>query len=138
MIQLAHVVRVRWHAVERDLLSMGYHADEIGTRLTLWELISIVVASHPNTAVHYWMGGWSREADMLAGLSEQHAGLLGLSGRYPRPGVDSTPVKPLTEFDMAAPYKGIMLEAVSVDEFTPRLKERQRLAREGGSSDTKG
>jgi hypothetical protein len=138
MIQLAHVIRTNWHAVERDLLSMGYHADEIGTRLSLWELVSVVVASHPNTAVHYWMGGWSREADMLASMSEQQAGLLDLSGRYPRPGVDSTPVRPMTEFDMATPYKGIALEANPVDEFTVKLKERQRLAREGGKGDTRG
>lgn len=131
MIALAAVVKDHWHAVQRDLLAMGYHADDIGTKLSLWELVSIVVASPPNTAVHHATGGWSREAQLLANFSEQKAGLIGLNARYARPGVDSREVKPLTEFDTLPAYKGIALEAMPADEFTVKLKERQRLTREG-------
>lgn len=130
MIALAECVRNHWHAVQRDLLSMGFHADDIGTKLSLWELVSIVIASPPHTAVHHATGGWSKEAQLLANYSEQKAGLIGLNARYARPGVDSREVKPLTEFDTLAPYKGIVLESYPADEFTVRLKERQRLTRE--------
>lgn len=131
MIALARVIGTSWHAVERDLLSLGYHADDIGSKLTLWELISIVIASQPGTSVHHWTGGWSREAEMLANLGEQRAGLIGLTSRYERPGVDPTQFKPVTEFDRLKPYDGIALDASPVDEFTVKLKERQKAVREG-------
>jgi hypothetical protein len=132
MIALAAAIKDHWHAVERDLLAIGYHADDIGTKLTTCELISIVLASPPGTAVHHFdPNAWSRTDELIANLGEQQAGLLNLNARYARPQVDSTPVKPYSEFEHLAPYKGIILEAAPVDEFTAKLKERQRIAREG-------
>lgn len=135
MIALAAAIKDHWHAVERDLLALGKTADDIGTpNLTLCQLISVVVAAPPGTAVHHFAGGWSKTDELLANLGEQQSGLFSLNARYARPGVDSTPVKPRSEFDALAPYKGIVLESAPVDEFTARLKERQRLAREGVAS----
>jgi hypothetical protein len=132
MIALAAAIRNHWHAVERDLLAMGYHADDIGVNLTTCELISVVLAAPPGTAVHHYdPNAWSRTDELIANLGEQQAGLLNLNARYARPRVDSTPVKPYNEFDALPPYKGIVLESAPVDEFTVKLKERQRIAREG-------
>jgi hypothetical protein len=134
MIALAAAIRNNWHAVERDLLAMGYHADDIGTKLDTCELISIVVAAPPGTAVHHFSGSWSKTDELLANLSEQQAGVFDINARYARPGVDSAPAKPRSEMDTLAPYKGIRLDAAPVDEFTAKLKERQRLARLGAAS----
>lgn len=132
LITLACVMTDHWHAVQRDLLALGLRADDIGTpKLTLWELVSIVVGSQPGTAVHYWTNGWSREAELLANLGEQQAGLHHLNARYFRPGVDSTPVASRTGIASMADYKGIKLEPLASDEFTQRLKERQAMARKG-------
>lgn len=131
MIALAACLKDHWHAVERDLLAMGYHADDIGTKLSTCELISIVLASPPGTSVHHFSGSWSKTDELLANLGEQQAGLFGLNARYARPGVDSAPVKPYSEFETLAPYKGIVLDSAPVDEFTAKLKERQRIVREG-------
>lgn len=132
MIALAAAVRDYWHAVERDLLALGYTADDIGTRLDTCQLISIVLAAPPGTSCHHFdPNAWSRTDELIANLGEQQAGLVNLNARYARPQVDSAPVKAYSEFDNLAPYKGIMLESAPVDEFTVKLKERQRIIREG-------
>lgn len=135
MITLAAAINEHWHAVERDLLALGKTADDIGTsNLTLCQLISVVVAAPPGTAVHHFAGRWSKTDELLANLGEQQSGLFNLSARYARPGVDSAPQKPYSELSQLANYKGIAFDAAPVDEFTARLKERQRLAREGAAS----
>jgi hypothetical protein len=79
MIALAACIKDHWHAVERDLLDLGYHADDIGTKLTTCELISVVLAAPPGTAVHHHdPTRWSRTDELIANLGEQQAGLLGL------------------------------------------------------------
>lgn len=132
MIALAAAIRNHWNAVERDLLALGYHADDIGTKLTTCELISIVVAAPPGTAVHHFdPNAWSRTDELLANLGEQHAGVLSLNARYARPQVDSAPMaKPLSGPGTLAPYGGVQLESAPVDEFTAKLKARQAKARE--------
>jgi hypothetical protein len=134
MIALAACINEHWHAVERDLLDLGYHADDIGTKLTVCEFISVVLAAPPGTAVHHFdQTRWSRTDELIANLGEQQAGLVSLNARYPRPEVDSAPAsKPLSDKHgtVTAPYMGIPLEAHPVDEFTAKLRERQRIARE--------
>ena len=79
------------HAVVRDLNFAGYHGD---TPITLGDLVSIVLASPPGSAVRYWAeGGWSQTDHLMANLAEQQAGLTQLPQRYSRPGV-AEPVKP--------------------------------------------
>lgn len=132
MIALAAAIKDYWHAVERDLLDLGFTADDIGTNLSTCQLISIVLAAPPGTAVHTFNPhAWSRTDELIANLAEQQAGLVSLNARYARPQVDPSIIGPRTEFDTLAPYKGIQLDAAPVDEFTAKLKERQRLLREG-------
>lgn len=130
MIALSECIKDHWHSVERDLLTLGFTADDIGGRLSICQLISIVLASQPGTSVHHFAGGWSREAELMANLSEQKAGLLDLQARYARDGVDPTVVRRQTEMDRLPPFMGQPLESAPVDEFTAKLKERQRIARE--------
>lgn len=133
MIALATAIREHWHAVERDLATFQLDADDIGTaKLPLTKLISIVLAAPPGSACHHFdPNAWSRTDELIATLGEQQAGVVTLNGRYARPEVDSTPQKPYSELTAAAPYQGIQLEALPADEFTVKLKERQRIAREG-------
>lgn len=56
MMTLARICGQHRHAVERDLIALGFDGwDSVGVdpRLTLWKLISIVLASPPNTAVYH-------------------------------------------------------------------------------------
>ena len=132
---LARVISEHWHAVERDLLSLGYHADDIGSKLSIWELVSIVVAAPPNSAVFHAEGGFSKTDELLANLSEQHDGVIKLNGRYARPGVDDTRRVPTSDMELLAPYDGIALQAMPVDELVRTIKERQDAAREAAIPD---
>lgn len=133
MIALTACVANQWHALERDLLDLGYHADDIGTKLTICELISVVLAAPPGTAVHASdPSRWTRTDELIANLGEQQAGLLNLSARYQRGQVDTTPPpKALgAPGETFRPMYGIQMDALPVDEFTVKLREKQRKARE--------
>jgi hypothetical protein len=136
MIALAASIRNHWHAVERDLATLNLDADDIGTaRLPITKFISIVLAAPPGTACHHFNpNAWSRTDELLATLGEQQAGVVSLNARYARPEVDSAPLRPNTELTRAQPYRGITLDSLPNDEFTVRLKERQRKAREEAST----
>jgi hypothetical protein len=136
MIALAAAIRDHWHAVERDLATMGLDADDIGgPKLPDTKLISIVLAAPPGSACHHFdPNAWSRTDELIATLSEQQAGIVTLDARYERPQVDSTPQKRPSPMDGMMPYRGITLDALPNDEFTVKLKERQRKAREGAKT----
>lgn len=122
-MQLAAVIHSNWHAVQRDLIALQLRADDIGTpKLTLWELVSIVVAAHPGTAVHYKTGAWDKTSEMIANLSEQQAGVLQLSGRYPRPGVQD-PQQFSRSQSHTSPAYGIPFDAMTVDELQRKRRE---------------
>lgn len=91
ILTVAEIVAQHRHAVVRDLNALGYHGD---TPIELGDLVSIVIAAPPGSAVRYWAeGGWSQTDQLLANLGEQQAGLTQLPQRYGRPGVRE-PVKP--------------------------------------------
>jgi hypothetical protein len=136
MIALAAAIQHHWHAVERDLFTLNLTADDIGgPKLGPAQLISIVLAAPPGTACHHFdPKAWSRTDELIATLGEQQAGVVTLSGRYERPQVDSTPRKPASVLDGMTPYRGVVLDALPNDEFMVKLKERQRIAREGAKT----
>ena len=124
-MMLARVIVEQWHAVQRDLISLGYRStrDEVGVGLSVWELISIIGASPPGTAVHNALSeGWSREAHLLANLGEAESGLMRLTARYVRPGVDEpeeqVEVTPVGAF-------GAQFEIMTVDELEAKRSERR-------------
>lgn len=93
---LAYVVGECWHALVRDLLSLGFRAKDMFTTLTLAEMVSIVVASPPGSAVRYFLDqGWSRTDHLLANMQEQAAGVAKLPEAYARPGLEQRPADPL-------------------------------------------
>ena len=86
---LASVIRKYWHALVRDILALGYRASDMFTTLTFSEMVSIVLGSHPQTSVRYFIDqGWTREAHLLANMQEQAAGVARVHEPYNRPGVD--------------------------------------------------
>lgn len=124
MMTLIRICGQRWHAVERDLISLGYHKNDIGTKLTVWELNSIVDASPPGSAVYHAetrAGSMTPEAQLLANLGEQHP-------RHARPSVDSAPVNPKSNTFDSIPvtqgnsYMGITLKAMPADELKSTMK----------------
>jgi hypothetical protein len=138
MMTLVHVMGSHWHWVERDLLAMKYRRDDIGTsELTLWELISIVIAAPTGTAVRevmdscqmcviYSQPKWSRTEQLLANFSEQQAGVLQLTGRYPRPGIGASQARSRSTSSGFTPVGGIALDAYSPEEYTRKRSEYMR------------
>ncbi len=134
MMTLVRVISEHWHAVERDLLALGFHADDIGTKLSCWELISIVVAAPPGSAVFHADQRWSKTDELMANLGEQQAGVLNLSGRYARPGVD--PAQQHSSIGGGYQVGGmtVRLDALPVVDFKAKLAAAQASARAAAES----
>lgn len=137
MMTLTRCIKKHWHWVERDLISLGYRADDIGTNLTLWELVSIVVAAPIGTAVREKLdGGWTQSDRLLANLGEQQAGVLQLTGRYPRPGIsaDQTQMRSPAAGSGWTSINGVTFQPMDKDEFVARRRKymvgNQRAAQE--------
>jgi hypothetical protein len=137
MMTLVRICGEHWHAVERDLRVIGLRREDIGTsKLTLWELISYVVASPPGTAVFHAetrSGPLTQEAQFLANMSEQMAGIP-LQGRYARPGADPTPFAPprpkADSFASLPDYGGFKLDALPAAEMVRKRSELAATMRE--------
>ena len=123
------------HAVERDLIALRFNGTEdVGTPgLSLRKFAAIVLASPPNSAVYHAetrRGTLSPEAQFLANLSEQQAGLMTLDSRYERPGVDpaAIPVSPGAGDQLAQlPSMTLGGTTVRLDAFdTPEEMARKR------------
>jgi hypothetical protein len=92
---LTHAVVNHWPAVVRDVLALGYRRRDIFTELDLGEMLSIVVAAPPDSSVRYFVDqGWSREAHLLAALTEHQAGITQIPQAYDRPGIDERRIDP--------------------------------------------
>lgn len=128
ILTLARVLRRHWHAVQRDLLTLGYHKRDIFTTLTVGEMVAIVVAAPPNTAIYHAVnGGWTITDHLLATMGEQQAGLIQLQNRHLRPGVtDIRPAKPASVHDHSKPVQHIAFDTMTVDEFEKRRAERKK------------
>lgn len=144
MMMLIRICNENWHAVERDLLALSWSWSRVekkfthimtGVTLSLWTLISIVVSSPPGTAVYHAetrSGPLTPEAQFLANMSEQQAGVISLRSRYDRHGADSVSVAPRADsFDALPDYGGFKLDALPVDEMLARREELMQAARDG-------
>ena len=131
---LVHVMGSYWHWVERDLIALGFCADDIGTpKLTLWQLISIVVAAPIGSAVREKLdGGWSKTDQLIANLAEQQAGVLQLTGRYPRPGIAAVQGNSRSTIGDWKPIQGVKFQAFDTPEAFLRKRseymQRNQLA----------
>jgi hypothetical protein len=126
---LARVVGDYWHALVRDVMEMGYRADDILTELNVCEIASIVLGAGPTTAVRYFLDqGWSREAHLLANLTESNAGMATLQQPYQRPGLDQRP----QEYGEVTPGKAALKANVMTwDEMDKLEKDRAAAAASG-------
>lgn len=123
MMELVRVFTEHWHAVQRDLLAMQLHVSDLGTpKLSVWELISVVVAAPDGSSVYLAQrGGWTPTDELLANLGEQQAGLLELRSRYPRPGVEfHTPPRVSSH---ERPFEGRPLDVMPLDELVRKRRE---------------
>jgi len=131
MIMLIRIMGQHWNAVERDLLSLGYRCEDIGTpKLTLLELISIVTASPPSSAVYHAEtrdGTYTPEAQLLAGRVRQ---------QQPQP----QPQQPkFDSLSMMPDYGGMKLTSFgSPEELVAAREKRAAEVRASGSKDRVG
>jgi hypothetical protein len=92
---LAGVIRKYWHPLVRDVIALGYRASDMFTTLSFHEMVCIVLGSHPQTSLRYFLDqGWSREAHLLANMTEQQAGVARVHEPYERPGVEQRVMDP--------------------------------------------
>jgi hypothetical protein len=126
-VTLARVLRRHGHAVQRDLLTLGYRKTDMFTALTVDEMVAVVVAAPPGTAVHHAVnGGYTLTDHLLATMSEQQAGLVDLRARHARPGVtDVRPTRPPDMSDYSQPTKTLRFDVMPIDEFEARQRGAQ-------------
>lgn len=127
MITLTRIMGQHWNAVERDLLTLGYRVEDIGTpKLTLWELISIVTEAPPGSAVYHAEtreGTLTPEAQYLRAQQQ-------VSQQQP-PKVDSLTSLP--------DYCGVKLGSFDTpEEFTAARDKRAAEIRASGAKDRVG
>lgn len=93
------------------------------TTLTVDEMVSIVVAAQPGTAVHYAVnGGWTTEGHLLATMYEHQNGF---QHRIARPGVtDTRPAKPASIHDHSKPFQKITFDVTTIDELEARRRAK--------------
>jgi hypothetical protein len=96
MMTLARVVADRPHAVQRDLLCHGFQWGGLGLPedrlLPFRRFVSFVLGAPPESALGQAVAeGWTKTDELLANIAEQHAGLISLVARIPRPGVEPPP-----------------------------------------------
>jgi hypothetical protein len=71
--------------------------------LTFRQFVSFVLGAEPSSALGQAVcEGWTATDHLLANMMEQHAGLISLDRRYPRPGLPEAP-EPEQPQDPAAP-----------------------------------
>jgi hypothetical protein len=94
--------------------------------LTVDEMMSIVLAAPPGTAVHHSRnGGWTTTDHLLATMSEYQAGLVTFPHRLARPGV--TDLRPSRFPDLTGPgVKKVLLDSMTIDEYEQRRKNRTK------------
>lgn len=131
---LTRIMGQHWNAVERDLLSLGYRCEDIGTpKLTLWELISIVTASPPSSAVYHAEtrdGTYTPEAQLLAGRGRQQ-----VQQQQPM----EVPQPKFNSLSMMPDYGGMKLTSFdSPEELVAAREKRAAEVRAAGSKDRVG
>jgi hypothetical protein len=84
---LGRAVGWHWLSLVRDVLALGYRREDIFKSLSVADMAAIVCAAPPGSALRdAFDGGWSKEAQLLANMQEQQAGISELAGPYQRPG----------------------------------------------------
>jgi hypothetical protein len=98
------------------------------TTLNVDEMVSIVVAAQPGTAIYHAVNdGWTLTDHLIATTGEQQAGLTELRKRIARPGVtDTRPAKPVSALDHSKPVQKITFDPMTIEQFEARRRERMK------------
>jgi hypothetical protein len=123
---LTEAVGTHWHALVRDVIALGKDPDDmfITRDLSFAKMVSIVVASPPDSSLRWYIdGGWNRTDHLLANLQEQRAGIATLNQPYYRPGGPDP-----SETAVASSF--FPAEAMSWEEMDRRDAERYKAAEE--------
>jgi hypothetical protein len=130
ILTVAETVGEYTHAVNRDLIALGYRTDD--ALISLGDFVSIVLASPSGSALRYAAEqGWSQTDLLLAQHNEQRFGL-----QYDRPGVEAQEAP-----SPIGPNGSARFTPQPMDEFTERmerLRARARAAEQAEQSITEG
>jgi hypothetical protein len=126
ILTLARVLNQHLYAVQRDILALGYRRHDMFTTLNIQDMLSIVVAAQPGTAIYHAVNdGWTLTDHLIATTGEQQAGLTELRKRILRPGVtDIRPAKPASALDHSKPVQRITFDPMTIEDFERRRRER--------------
>ena len=137
IVTLVRICGEHIHAVERDLISLGFNGfEDLGTpRLTLWKLNSIVWGSPPGSAVYHAEtrnGTYSQTDQLLSGLATPQE-------YYPAPAqaakVDE--LAGLADWHPPGSKTAFTMDAMPVDELrTLREQKRAELLVQLGKGET--
>ena len=125
IVTLVRICGEHRHAVERDLISLGFNGfEDLGTtRLTLWKLNSIVWGSPPGSAVYHAEtrnGTYSQTDQILAGITSN-------SGEYSAPTVAKVDeLAGLADWHPPGRKNSFTLDAMPVDELRT-LRDQKRI-----------
>lgn len=125
---LVRAIGFHWHAVQRDLLVLGFRAADMFTpKLTASEVISIIVAAPAASALRWSIDeGFTLTDHLLATLSEQQEGLVRLPGRHRRPGIDTAAPHPGSRIN------GVPADVVSIADFEARRRQITKRRKSNG------
>jgi len=127
---LGRVIGQHWLPLVRDVLALGYRAEDILTTLSVAEMAAIVCAAPPTSSVALAInGGWTKEAHMLANMQEQNAGLAELPRPYERPGVEKREEEGLLTRDgKLNMFGGKKLQELTWEQAEERDRQRRATA----------
>jgi hypothetical protein len=140
MMTLVRICGEHRHAVGRDLLALGpgYHWDDIGVKLTVWELVSIVIASPPGTAVYHAetrSGTMTPDQQMLASMAGYQP-LQDVPGANKPASTERPAADPLADMrPMAIGGSTVQLDAMDPVELVRKREEIAARVRESKSQD---
>lgn len=136
IVTLVRICGQHRHAVERDLISLGFNGfEDIGTRLTLWKLNSIVWGSPPGSAVYHAEtrnGTYSQTDQLLSGLAAPNY------QQYTPPAIPQVDgLAGLADWHPPGRKNPFSLDAMPVDELrTLREAKRAELLAQLGKGET--
>lgn len=125
---LVRAIGFHWHAVQRDLLVLGFRAVDMFTpKLTASEVMSIIVAAPAASALRWSIDeGYTITDHLLATLSEQQEGLVRLPGRHRRPGINTAASHP------GSSINGVPADVVSIADFEARRRQITKRRKSNG------
>jgi hypothetical protein len=89
---LGRAIGMHWQALVRDVLALGYRKDDMFTKLSVADMVAIVIGAPPDSSIRFFMdGGWTRTDHILANMQEGQQGLAEMKKPYPRPGLEQRP-----------------------------------------------